>query len=105
MTANPHHEAEWVSIDTAVKKLGIPRHEIMSCIHNMLIPFHKNGRRYTLNLKLARAFFCRMDIDNMRRGQRAIAARQLSRVKVADSIGDNTKRGNPKIRRVDVNVK
>ena len=100
-----HQPKEWVSIAQAVKILGIPKDEIMSCIHNMLIPFHKNGNRYTLNLKLVRAYFCRMDIENMKRGQRSISSVPLSRNKVTNNLGNNGKQGNSKIRRVDENLR
>ena len=96
---------EWVSVTKAVELLGIPRTEIMACIHNALIPFHKNGSRYTLNLKLVRAYFCRMDIENMKRGRSEITTMPLSNDKVTTGLGNygrNNSQSNPRIRRVEL---
>ena len=79
-------QKEWVCLTEAAKILGIPRQEILSCIHNMRIPFHKNGRNYSLNIKLVRAYFCRMDIENMNEGRKMLNAMPFNRRKVTGKV-------------------
>lgn len=59
--------SEWVSLTEAVKELGVPREDLKVKIKNGVLPFRMTGTRYTLNLKLARAYLCREDIQNMER--------------------------------------
>ncbi|MCL2215800.1 MAG: helix-turn-helix domain-containing protein [Defluviitaleaceae bacterium] len=76
------HTTEWVSIDDAVKILGISRKVIDSHIENGEIPFRQSGRRRILNVKLVRAALYKIDIANMERVQKNIAVLPMSRAKV-----------------------
>ena len=89
-------QKEWVNVTEAINILGIPRNDLMSYIHNMQIPFRKNGSRYLLNIKLVRAYLCRMDIGNMNRGKEIIKQKPLSKEKITNYALNN----NPNVRRV-----
>lgn len=90
-------EPLWVRPTRCARILGRTKEEIDAAVQNAEIPFYRCGTSYKLNWKLVATYFAKMDIENMKRAQKAIAANPMSRAKVTKDIG--RARANPKIRR------
>lgn len=73
---------EWVNLTAASKQLGLPRELLKSKIHNGCIPFRMSGTRYEINIKLARAYLVREDIQNMLNVRKELQLNPMSPKKV-----------------------
>lgn len=93
---------EWVSISRAEKLLGISREDINTKIKEGKIPFRKSGSRYTVNIKLVRAYLCREDINNMKQVQRSINLQPFSKENHAKNVnGRGRPKSEPRVRKID----